>query len=807
MEANVAWTVTASANWIIPNTRSGSKNGAFSYSIAKNTGAARTGTITVSGTGVSPATFQVVQRGTTDASGGETGSGGGGGGGVVVTPTPVPTPASRWIRIPAEVQAPAEGGPMEIHVETRPEDMHWRVWTSQPSWIHLQTEAGTGAGAVLFHVDPNPRKSKRTGIITVWSGSYSARCKVVQDGKKPFLKVTPTRFEGISWKGRNGLKVSVHSNVDWSVSANPGIRLHTSGGTGDGEITFDVLKNPDYKERKLTMTVSGVDVKPITIIILQEKATLLKVSPTSRTFSHEKATGSLSVTANVKWTAVSGAGWISLTKASGNGNGRVVFTVSENKTGKARTGTITVTGGGKSVTVTITQNAAPYLKVSPTSMTVPFKAASYELSVTANVSWKATSGAAWITLTTTSGKKDGTIGFKVSKNTTGKNRVGTIVVTGGGLTRKATITQKKEPTISLSPAKATVACDSVYSWFYVTADVKWTAKSSADWLRVRSIHVDSTGVRNGGYVEYDVDENTTAKNRTATITVTGGGKSVVFTLTQKGRPNLCFYRPADWPAAVFVTTAETSLSEQTSFVSGGWPPPCIRLAWANLGQSDVGAYSFKSSVTISGGSTKEWTYSRSGLSVNRYDTAHFYLGPSNGEFVTSAPDYPGTYTVTIYLDSGKSVKESDETDNTATVTFTVVSTGSSTSYAAPPAEECVAVEPEEPVVVEEPAKAKWVVVVASGGEDAGAVADGDEETVWTPDAADGAWCVLTFPEPVDATNAELVGDGLPDGTRLLFSEDSETWHEELPARVQYVWAVFPASDEPFAVREIRLLSK
>ncbi|MBP5787438.1 MAG: caspase family protein, partial [Kiritimatiellae bacterium] len=100
-----------------------------------------------------------------------------------------------------------------------------------------------------------------------------------------------------------------------------------------------------------------------------------------------------------------------------------------------------------------------------------------------------------------------------------------------------------------------------------------------------------------------------------------------------------------------------------------------------------------------------------------------------------------------------------------------------------------------------------LAVTASDGGDAGAVADGDEETAWTPDAPDGAWVVLTLSDEVDVGDIEVVGDHLPEGIRFLLSEDAEEWREEVPGRAQYVWVVFPAGDEALAVKEIRVLAE
>jgi uncharacterized repeat protein (TIGR02543 family) len=98
-----------------------------------------------------------------------------------------------------------------------------------------------------------------------------------------------------------------------------------------------------------------------------------------------------------------------------------------------------------------------------------------------------------------------------------------------------------------------------------------------------------------------------------------------------------------------------------------------------------------------------------------------------------------------------------------------------------------------------------VLVTASGGANADAVADGDGTTVWTTDASHGAWLVLTFPEAQAVEDVEVVGENLPGGTRFLLSEDADDWREDLPGTAQYLWVVFPACEKPLTVKEIRVL--
>ena len=98
----------------------------------------------------------------------------------------------------------------------------------------------------------------------------------------------------------------------------------------------------------------------------------------------------------------------------------------------------------------------------------------------------------------------------------------------------------------------------------------------------------------------------------------------------------------------------------------------------------------------------------------------------------------------------------------------------------------------------------WAAVTTSDGSDGSAVADGDEETAWSPEGTAGAWVVLSLADALEVADVEVAGKNLPEGTRILLSEDADDWVEDVPARAQYIWVLFPAGDEPPLVREIRV---
>jgi poly(beta-D-mannuronate) lyase len=75
-------------------------------------------------------------------------------------------------------------------------------------------------------------------------------------------------------------------------------------------------------------------------------------------FSENGESQSVTLTSNLNWTATADVSWVTITPSSGNGNGPIVVSVSENPTYSKRIGEVTVVGGSISKTLAITQSAA-----------------------------------------------------------------------------------------------------------------------------------------------------------------------------------------------------------------------------------------------------------------------------------------------------------------------------------------------------------------------------------------------------------------------------------------------------------------
>jgi hypothetical protein len=175
-------------------------------------------------------------------------------------------------------------------------------------------------------------------------------------------------------------------------------------------------------------------------IAYEEGVCTYSISPTSKSFDSNGGTGSVTVTApsGCSWTATSNVNWITITSgSSGNGNGTVGYSLVANMGTTSRSGTMTIAGQ----TFTVTQaGASCTYSISPTSNSFPATDGSGTISVTAgtNCSWTAKSNSSWITITSgASGTGNGSVGYKVSRNTTKKTRTGTITVAG----KQFTVTQ------------------------------------------------------------------------------------------------------------------------------------------------------------------------------------------------------------------------------------------------------------------------------------------------------------------------------------------------------------------------------
>jgi subtilisin family serine protease len=160
------------------------------------------------------------------------------------------------------------------------------------------------------------------------------------------------------------------------------------------------------------------------------------LSPSTRYLPVGGEDGGVAVNApaGARWTAVSNAGWITLTsETSGTGSGFITYVVRDNTTGSARQGTVNI--AGKIFTVVqdggINEDCVYNIAPLTASYAKGGGSGTFNVTVESRCSWQAVSNASWITITSNCcGVGDGSVSYSVAPNQSGLSRRGTITVGG-----------------------------------------------------------------------------------------------------------------------------------------------------------------------------------------------------------------------------------------------------------------------------------------------------------------------------------------------------------------------------------------
>jgi Putative binding domain, N-terminal/Viral BACON domain len=386
------WTATPTAPWItITSGASGTGNGTVQFTVSANSGAVRSATLTIAGR-----TFTVTQAAGSSCS---------------------------YSIAPGRQSIGAPGGTGTVAVTTA-NGCSWSA-TANASWLTITSAAsGSGSGSITFSAAPNTGAA-RTGTLTIAGETFT----VEQESGSCTFSLSAASSNAPAGGTNGSVSVTTQPGCTWSAASNAGWIAVTSGMmgyTGNGTVSFTVAANSGAA-RSGTLTIAGR-----TFTVNQEGASCsFSISPAGQDVAAGGGTGSVAVTTSggCAWTAVSNAGWITVTGgASGSGAGSVSFNVAAN-TGASRSGTLTVAGQ----TFTITQQGASCaFSIAPTSQNVSAAGGGGSVSVTTgeNCSWTATSNAAWIIVTRgTAGTGNGSVAMIVAPNV-GSARTGTVTIAG-----------------------------------------------------------------------------------------------------------------------------------------------------------------------------------------------------------------------------------------------------------------------------------------------------------------------------------------------------------------------------------------
>ncbi|HWV45562.1 MAG TPA: fibronectin type III domain-containing protein [Nitrospira sp.] len=334
--------------------------------------------------------------------------------------------------------------------------------SSSATWLTLSPASGNGNGSIAANVALSSAVvGTNNATITVTSGGVARTISVTLTMSVASLTASPNSVTYTATQGAanpSAQTIAIGSNGAWTVSDNVSwLSISATSGTGNGSITAAALTGSlTAGTYNALITVSSTSATPVSIPVtftVRAPSPAITVSPTSLTLTGiqggtNPASQTVVVNSNGNWAASSSATWLTLSPASGNGNGSIAANVAlSSAVVGTNNATITVTSGGvaRTISVTLTMSVAS-LTASPNSVTYTAtqgaaNPSAQTIAINANGMWSASDNASWLSLSPMSGSNNGTITASVNTATAFQgNNATTITVKSGGITRTVNVT-------------------------------------------------------------------------------------------------------------------------------------------------------------------------------------------------------------------------------------------------------------------------------------------------------------------------------------------------------------------------------
>lgn len=214
----------------------------------------------------------------------------------------------------------------------------------------------------------------------------------------PFrLDAKPSTFNA----GRTGgtATISVESNTNWTLSINsPSNQTATANKTsGNGDDTVIITCPPNQRDyiEEYTITFTYGNNQTDMVRIYQDayiRTLSVNKTPTSNNVSYEGSTYTLDINSNAYWFIDTSDAWVTTNVSSGTGNATVTITIDESTDTSGRNASFAVRmplfgGGTESINYTVNQEEAPFLYITPTSITKSDSSHVYDIIVNSNKVW------------------------------------------------------------------------------------------------------------------------------------------------------------------------------------------------------------------------------------------------------------------------------------------------------------------------------------------------------------------------------------------------------------------------------------
>lgn len=379
----------------------------------------------------------------------------------------------------------------------------WATGTAS-TWFSQNPDTANGNGMVTVTVlQANLNLNSRYGkaYIDLVSGNLTDTVIVAQKGANPILEANPdSLFFGVNPSGTQN--ASIVSNVNWTASPNVAwISVLPSIGSGNGTMAVSAMNNGTGQIRNGFIVLSSTQgANDDTIFVYQDTLSIqppsLSVSPKNLSLAQGSgSTGNFTVNSTVVWQTSAGATWLSVNNPANTSDTNTVQVVtnSMNVSTNPRSTFVAVQdiNGTLFDTVFVSQlGGTLLLSVSPKSILLNQNAGSIDsVGLTSNLSWNASSGAAWLDVNPKNGTGDDSLGissFSANNSTSTRSSFIELADLLGNITDTVFVTQEGVPEhLNVDPKTISLAQTSgSTSNFTVNSNVSWQVLSGSTWLTV-----------------------------------------------------------------------------------------------------------------------------------------------------------------------------------------------------------------------------------------------------------------------------------------------------------------------------------
>jgi hypothetical protein len=231
---------------------------------------------------------------------------------------------------------------------------------------------------------------------------------------------------------------SITSNTSWTISSSQTwLKVTPASGSNNSIITITSEQNKDTVARTAMITVSAESVTAKTINVVQGGTNYnLSISKlTVNINSDANSVDSIIILSDTSWAVSCSESWLTITPALGSKNGTVKVTAQQNSDTAARTAILVISASlttPQSVKV-IQSGELPRAAISKKSISLPPAASKDTFTITSNTDWTITKQPSWLTVSPTSGSKNGVVTVTAAEFFLGAPRSARLTISAKGV--------------------------------------------------------------------------------------------------------------------------------------------------------------------------------------------------------------------------------------------------------------------------------------------------------------------------------------------------------------------------------------